>query len=127
MCSTSGRPVSPATTIAQLIWPDSIRPAATVREFAKPRQALEMSKTCVLAGRPIRRWANEAVAGSSMSRDTAAWTNNSTRSAGRAERARSAFPAAALAAEGGIPAGHTRRSRIPVINSSRPKGSLSRS
>jgi hypothetical protein len=41
--------------------------------------------------------------------------------------ASTARPAAALASDGRVPAGHMRRSRMPVMSSSRPSGSLSRS
>jgi hypothetical protein len=78
VCSTRGRLFSPATMSAQRIWPDSIRPAATVSEFRKPRHAFETSKICAVAGNPILRWANDAVAGSSMSRLTAPWMKSST-------------------------------------------------
>ena len=62
-----------------------------------------------------------------MSRLTAAWMNNSTCSAFSPDFASTARPAAALASDGRVPAGHIRRSRMPVINSSRPSGSFSRS
>ena len=127
MCSTRGRPFSPAAIIAQVICPDSISPAATVIAFMKPRQALETSKIWAEAGSPISRWAKDAVAGSSMSRDTAAWMKSSTCDAPRADLARTARPAAALASDGRVPTGQNRRSRMPVISSSRPKGSLRRS
>ena len=39
-------------------------------------------------------------------------------------RAGGPVSAAALASEGRVPTGHIRRSRMPVINSSRPSGSL---
>jgi hypothetical protein len=54
VCSTRGRPFSPAATSAQRIWPDSIIAPATARPFKKPRQALDRSKICAVGGRPIR-------------------------------------------------------------------------
>jgi hypothetical protein len=72
------------------------------------------------------RCAKLAVAGSSMSRHTAAWINSSTCSARIADFASTARPAAAEASEGRVPAGHTRRSRMPVISSKRPSGKRSR-
>ena len=101
-------------------------PAASVSALRNPRHALETSKICAVAGRPIFRCANEAVAGSSMSRLTAAWMKSSTSFAPRPERAITALPAAALASDGRVPAGHMRRSRIPVISSSRPAGKIGR-
>ena len=59
------------------ICPDSIIAARIVRLFTKPRHALETSKICAAGLRPIFRWAKAAVAGSIMSRHTAACMNAS--------------------------------------------------
>jgi hypothetical protein len=105
--STSGRPFSPATISAARICPLSIMAPATTIEFRNPRHAFETSKTCAEAGSPILWWANEAEAGSSMSRDTAAWMKSPICSRVTDETPRTARPAAALASDGSVPSGHT--------------------
>jgi hypothetical protein len=83
--STRGRPFSPAAISAAPICPLSIMAAATVIALRKPRQALERSKICIPAGSPSWRWAKEALAGSSMSRETAAWMKRPIASGGTAD------------------------------------------
>ena len=102
-------------------------PAAIVSALRNPRHAFETSKICVVGGSPILRCANEAVAGSSMSRLTALWMKSSTCSALSPDFASTARPAAALASDGRVPTGQTRRSRMPVMSSRRPSGSRRRS
>src|SRR5689334_6929482 len=69
--STRGRRFSPDTTIPHLICPASTIAPSVTRPFRKPRHAFERSKTWQLVPSPILWWANDAVAGSSMSRQTA--------------------------------------------------------
>jgi len=78
------------------------------------REAVEKAKAGIgnvedlgLAGSPSFRCANAAVAGSSMSRQTAAWMKVSICSGRRADCARTARPAAALASDGRVPGGQT--------------------
>ena len=125
--STRGRPFSPAATRAARIWPLSIIEAATTTELRKPRHAFDTSKLWMDAGSPILRWANDAVAGSSMSRETAAWMKSPMSSRLTPVVPSTARPAAALASDGLVPSGHMRLSRMPVISSSRPNGRRRRS
>ncbi len=93
----------------------------------KPRHALDRSKIWVDGSSPILRCANAADAGSSMSRETAAWMKRPICSLRSEDAPSTARPAAALASDGRVPSGHILRSRMPVMSSSLPKGSRSRS
>ena len=97
--STSGAPFSPATKIALLICPDSIIEPARTNPFKNPRHAFEISRIWVFPLNPISRCTYEAVAGSSLSLQTAQCIRRSTFRPS-IPVARSLFPASDDACDG---------------------------
>jgi hypothetical protein len=73
------------------------------------------------------RNAVHAVAGSRKSRHTEPWIKQPTRLAGNEAAANALLQLITLSSLGRVPGAQKRRSRIPVINSRRPAGSLNRS